>query len=353
MLAPQLAEEYLLSSGTVGTLFFLLALGFGLSLFFSQFLSATLSHRKVISLSAIGCGVLLLLVPWIDQVYGLGALLLFLGGFGGLFIPSAIAYLSHLFEKVRLGRAIGLFSSFQTLAMIMAPIVGGFFAGRGLFYLLGLSLLFLGLLFLLFATSHEKGSYPSLDFFKEAIDSNVYRTIFVFNSLAIGLNIGIYLLAPSYFVGLHGISESYFYPILSTTRVIGLFTPILFGFLSDFLQFRLSITRVLFMTGACTCLIGFLRPEDALLLFCLQSPLAIALTTLVYIAISKVSPEGRRASLISLFASTSFLIGTGLIPQAIGILGDWNLYRFGFILLGSAAIFFSLLKTENFKLERE
>ncbi|MBM3183926.1 MAG: MFS transporter [Chlamydiae bacterium] len=342
MFALRFAKTYHLSPGMTGNIYLFLALGFGLSLFFSQFVSAKIGEQKTVCFSAIFSGLLLSLFPLIEDWIVFKFFLFALGALSGLFLPSAIAYLNRIFPQEKLGRSIGTFSSFQTIAMIFAPLIGGWarFSPGELFFLLGVLLIIFGSLFMVFAKNFLEKSYPpTIAYFKEVFRSRINQFLFAFQILAVGFNIGIYHIAPAYFLKSQAVSADAFFSLMSLSRILGIFASILCGFLIDFLGLRFSLIIGLLLTGSCTLFLGMFNPEDVLLVFCLQGPCAIALTTMVYIAISKAAAPERKASLISLFASSSFLVGAGIIPQIMGILGNWNLHSFGWIAFGTVGIF--------------
>src|SRR5690606_8619670 len=94
--------------------------------------------------------------------------------------------------------------------------------------------------------------------------------------------------------------------------------------------------------GIFTSLLGVFTGEKIFYLLCLQGALSAALTSIVYIAVAKVAPAGRKSSLISLFASVSFFVGTGIVPQVIAFLNAWNLVSYGFIIMGLGALMSSV-----------
>ena len=65
----------------------------------------------------------------------------------------------------------------------------------------------------------------------------------------------------------------------------------------------------------------------------LQGPLAISLTAMAHIGVSKIALSKRKASLLSLFSSSSFVCGAGIVPQAMGALQDLRLQTAGFFTL--------------------
>lgn len=332
MLVPILAsiwmERFSIATGQMGTLYLCLAVGFGAGLFLSQFFSAKFSYQKVVSFSAVSSGCLLTFFPWIGNFEAMAIFLFLLGGFFGLFVPAAITYFGFIFPAEKLGRAIGIFSSFQTAGMIAAPLIG---ANESLFLILGVSLMALGVAFQALAKfREEKGKFPSLIFLKEACAARPNRSMFAFHSIAMGLNIGVYMIAPAYFIGSHEV----LFPILSFSRFVAIFSSILCGFLIDFMGLRLALSLGLMLTGTFTIFLGLMRAEWAVFMFCLQVPMAVALSTMVYVAISKIATPERKGSLVSLFASSSFFLGAGVLPQLMSLLVDWNLCGIGFICLG-------------------
>ena len=348
MLAGRLSNEYLLSPQGLGALYLLLAFGFGLSLFSSQFVSAKISHHKVISLSILGSGCLLSLFPMVGNRYFLGIFLFSLGGLSGLFLPSAIAYLGSIIPQEKLGRAVASFSSFQTLAMITTPFFGNWIGQtasyRSFFFGLGICLGLLGLVFQRTAKNRdEKGGLPSFDYIRDFLSSKINRWMLALHALAMGLNMGIYSISPAYFILEQGWSDEILYTALSFSRLLGLLSSLLGGWILDVWGLAASLTAFLFLAGSFTLLLGALNPKTAVVDLCIESALAIGLTTLVYAGISKITPKERKASAVSLFASSSFVIGAGLIPQILGIFGTWKVYSLGFAVFGIVSISASLL----------
>ncbi len=54
---------------------------------------------------------------------------------GALMVPGSLALLSATFNENRRGQAIGTWSTFSTMTTLLGPVIGGFFAGQGLWRL--------------------------------------------------------------------------------------------------------------------------------------------------------------------------------------------------------------------------
>jgi len=83
---------------------------------------------------------------------------------------------------------------------------------------------------------------------------------------------------------------------------------------------------------------GTMDPSSSLVLFCLQSPIAVCLMPLIHFAMATIVPPEKNAAIVSIMAPFGFMMGAGVVPQLLGFLGDFNLYAQGFVLFGLATI---------------
>lgn len=350
MVAPSLAEKYVFTAATTGTLCLVLATGFGISLFLSQFATAHTSYQNVISFSSLSSGILLLFFPWVTNISLLMTYLFLFGLFSGLFMPAAIAYLTSLVNEAKIGKTIALFSLFQIFAMIAAPLVRVqvkhiefclFFAG--IIYSI------IGLLFATLTKKHtEKGVLPSFAYFRQAIFSRPLQTLLAIQSLAVGLNIGIFSIAPSYFL-----SDETLFWVLGGSRMLGIAGVLLSGWAIDAWGMRASLTPCLLLNGLFMLALGTIPSSFIPYLLALQGPLAISLTVMAHIGVSKIVSPHRKASLISIFSSISFILGAGILPQAMGLLQDREFKVIGFFLLAAITLLMGFIcyKNDLFKQE--
>lgn len=331
MSGPFLAVKYGCSNGQLGTLYLLLATGFALSLFLSQFASAASSYQKVVSFSSISSGLLLLFFPWVETFSLLAVYLFSFGLFSGLFIPSAIAYLTSFTKGERIGRTLAFFSAFQTLAMILAPLSGLVFKQPDpLFFSCGLLSLFFGFLFFFFHAAdpslQEKGLPPSWDYFRQALLSKPCQMLLAIQILAVGLNIGVFSIAPLYFP-----SEKTLFWALAGSRALGIAGTLVSGWAIDRWGLRRSLIACLFLNSL--FILSLSAASWTFSLLFVQGPLAISLTAMAHIGVSKMAVSPRKASLLSLFSSASFVCGAGLVPQIMGALQPLRLQATGFFAL--------------------
>ena len=156
--------------------------------------------------------------------------------------------------------------------------------------------------------------------------------------VANGLNIGIYNMAPDYFQRHNLLDKDAVYKLIVIARGLSIFTAILAGVIADRFGLKRSMVLALVFCGALTTLIGTMDPSSSLVLFTLQSPVAVCLMPLIHFAISTIVVPEKNAAIVSIIAPFGFLMGAGVVPQLLGFFGDFNLYAQGFVLFGFGAI---------------
>ncbi len=85
-------------------------------------------------------------------------------------------------------------------------------------------------------------------------------------------------------------------------------------------------------------LIGMGSPSSSLVLFTIQSPVAVCLMPLIHFAISTIVPSDKNAAIVSIIAPFGFLMGAGVVPQLLGFFGDFNIYAQGFVFFGLTSL---------------
>ncbi len=342
-LVPSICQDLHLCHAHAGNLFFTLSVGFSLTLFSSQFLSARLSHKKVVLLSLATTGGALLLTAYASNFHMLRAALFLLGLCSGFFIPSAVALIREVVHDNHLGKAFGIFGSAQSIAFIFGSfIVQGFSplaTWQTVLQGLGVaSLIIAALAAFMLKQGAQRGDPITFALTRSLFLSRAFWIILALLCLANGLNIVIYNMASDYFQSLHLRKEESIHHLIDIARAFSIVTAILAGAIADRLGLKRSIFTALILCGAATMLMGFVSPSTSLFLFCLQSPIAACLMPLVHFAMATIVPPEKNAALISLMAPFAFFTGAGIVPQLLGFFGDFHLYAEGFVVFGIMAL---------------
>ncbi|MEM7174780.1 MAG: MFS transporter [Chlamydiota bacterium] len=342
-LVPYICQDLQLCHADAGNLFFILSIGFALTLFGSQFLSVKISHKMTLVLSLMTTGLALILTSFALDFTTLRFGMFLLGLSSGFFIPSAVATIREVVSNKHLGKAFGIFGSAQSVAFILSSLVVQFciysmswqaiLRGTG-----AVSLLVTALAIFCFKQGASRGEAVSMVFARTLFGSPSFWIILVLLCLANGLNVGIYNMAPDYFQCHNLIQGSEVSRLIEWARALSIGTAILAGVFADRFGLKRSIFAALIICGIVTSLMGLVAPSFSLFLFCFQSPIAACLMPLVHFAMATIVPVEKNASLISLMAPFAFLAGAGIVPQILGFFGDSNLYAEGFVIFGMIAM---------------
>ena len=342
-LTPSICAEMDLGHADTGNLFLVLSLGFALTLFVSQFISSIISHRMTIIISVLSMGLALILTAFSHGFFFFRISLFIVGMGSGLFIPSAVAMLREGVDNSHLGKAFGIFATAQSFAFILAPVIIQYFmqftTWRGILNWFGLiTVIFSFILFLFYKDGDSKGKAINFSFIRDVFSWPSFWILLALHCLINGLNIGIYNMAPDYFARHNLLEKEDVNHLMIIARTISIITAILGGVIADKLGLKRAIVICLVLCGVITGMMGPIQPSSALLLFCIQSPIATCLMPLIHFAIAIITPPEKNAAIVSIIAPFGFMVGAGIIPQILGFFGEFNIYEQGFVLFGILAI---------------
>lgn len=349
---PIISKDMILAPDEVGNIFFILSMGFGISLFLSQYISKIFSHKKTILLSTFcsSCGLFILSLG--TSLFSIKIGLLFLGISSGLFLPSSIALISRIFAKKYWGRLFGLYSAAQSMAFLVAPFLVEFILPylywKKILSSLGSISLFMTLIMLLFPnTQDEKGEAVNLQILHQLFKWPFFWFVLLLLALITGFNVGVFNMIPHYFASLSNqiitLKTNY---LLIFTRSIGIFAALIGGWIMDLFGIRKSLAYGLIICSFFTCMMG-IAPNFSNIAFLLQSLLAICLTPIIHVGVASLAPPGKNGMFVAIFSSFAFFLGSGVIPQMLGYMAKYEKYSLGFIILGIIGIFPGILLFRN------
>jgi MFS transporter, NNP family, nitrate/nitrite transporter len=343
-LTPFICEEMNLCHADTGNLFFILSVGFAITLFGSQFLSSRISHKMTVIFSLLLTGFALVVTSYAETFQAFRLSLFLVGLCSGFFIPSAIAMLREGVATKHLGKAFGIFATAQSVAFILSPIIVrsviGVYSWKAILNGFGLiSSVISVILFFLFKQGNEKGEPITAAFVRSVFSWPSFWILLILLCLANGLNVGIYNMVPDYFQRHNLLDKDAVHQLTVIARVLSFGAAIIAGIVADRFGLKRSLVLSLVFCGALTSLMGMMNPSSSLALFTLQSPVAAGLMPLIHFAIATIVPPEKNSTIVSLIAPFGFLMGAGVVPQLLGFLGDFNLYAQGFVLFGMTSIF--------------
>jgi NNP family nitrate/nitrite transporter-like MFS transporter len=327
------------SHGTAGSLFLLISLGYFVTLMGSGFFSSRLMHRRTIILSASAVGMALLVISISSSLWGIRLGLLLLGVAAGLYLPSGIAALTALINPKHWGKAIAIHELAPNLSFVAAPLVSEalliWFSWRAVLMLLGGLSILAGMAFARFGTGGEfPGETPGLRSFKALLNAPAFWIMMVLFSLGIAGTLGIYTMLPLFLVTEHGINRNWANTLIALSRVSGLGTAFLAGWISDRLGPKRAMRSIFLLTGLMTVLLGTFPDSWVIVLIFLQPVIAVCFFPPGFAALSAIGPPGFRNVAVSLTVPVAFIFGGGAIPAWIGFMGDAYSFASGIALVG-------------------
>ena len=334
-LLPAIEDDLGLSHAEAGSLIFFLSVGIFTAFLGSGFVASLLSYRRTIILSELALGAALIAVGLSSSLWGLRLGLLAMGLAGGLYVPSGMAVITNLVRPQHWGKALAVHELAPNLGMVAAPLAAvallGWFSWRGVMLVVGCLSLAAGLAFARFGRGGEfKGRFPSPSILRDIARQPSFWIMAALISMGIGAEIGVYAMLPLYLVSEHGLEQTSANLLLALSRIPGLGIVLLAGWISDRLGLRRALAVFLTASGVTVVLLG-LGPERWLLVMVFLQPAAAAcFFPPALAALSRIGSPQTRSLRVSLAFAVAFVLGGGVIPAGIGVVGDMGFFGAGF-----------------------
>ncbi len=329
-----------LGHGQAGMLYLDVSVGYSVTLFAAGFLTSRLSHRRCVSLAAFLMGLALLAVSMLRELSHIHVGLVILGMAGGLYLPSGIASVTSLVRSKDYGKALAVHELAPNLGLLLAPLLADLFLAMGSWRsalaALGVVSVVMAALFARFGQGGDfRSDPPDTGLIGAMLRTPAFWFLTLGFSLGLGASMGIYNMLPLFLVNERGMTSLAANHLLAVSRISGPVCIFGAGWLAD----RLGATRTmgisLALTGAATLLVGALQGWWLYAAIFCQPLFIISFFPAGFAAISQALPPGARGVAISLIIPTGIVTGLGLVPAALGLLGEHGYFGAGFMALGA------------------
>jgi NNP family nitrate/nitrite transporter-like MFS transporter len=330
-LMPVVETDLGLGHGGAGRIFLCIGLGNAAGLLLSGLASSRLGHRTTIALSAMAAGVAALLAAGALHPLWFRLALAGIGASAGIYLPSGIASLLSAVRPQDAGKGVAVHEMAPNLAFIAAPLLaeaGLALAGwRPVLVALGIGQLALGLVFLRrSATTRAPGRPLSLRFLAEVARRPAFLLLAALFCLAAAGSFSPYSMLTLYLTDM-GRPRPEVNQLLSLSRVLAFCMPFAAGVLVD----RIGPRPVAAMAFACNGLVlaGLALASGTALtaLVVAQPMLAMLFYPAGFAALGRLFTPQSRSAAVSLITPLSILCGVGLVPLAMGLLGEAGMFR--------------------------
>jgi NNP family nitrate/nitrite transporter-like MFS transporter len=353
-LLPEIEADLQLSHAAAGSLFLMVSAGYFISLLGSGWVAARLAHRHTIILSSLVVGLALIGTALSTGLWTMRATLFILGLAAGLYLPSGIAALTDMIDSRHWGKAVAVHEMAPNLGFIAAPVLSELLLVRLHWHwvpiFLGLGALSIGLCFARFGRGGDfKGKAPDIGSFKTFLTQPAFWIMVVLFGMGISSTLGVYTMLPLYLVAERSIDRNLANTLVALSRISGLFMAFVGGWATDRFGPPRTLVTVFLLTGISTLSLGLLSGTAVIGAVFMQPLVAGCFFPAGFAALSHISSPETRNIAVSLTVPMAFLIGGGVVPGFIGLMGDHVSFSTGIALVGgfilSGALLASLLKS--------
>ena len=355
-LIPEIEEDFNLTHAEAGTLFFLISLGYFISITTSSFISSRMNHKRSIIMSNTVLGVTLIGTAFCSDVWSLRLGLFTVGLAAGVYLPSAISTLTGLIISRHWGKALAIHDMAPNMGFVAAPLIAEFimtrFSWKIAFIFFGFAALILSPLFARFGRGGEfLGERPRFLSFKDLFaKSSFWMMVFLF-SLGVCCTLGIYTMLPVYLVTERLMDRNLANTLVAISRISGLIMVFVGGWAVDRFGPKWTMKIVLIVAGIMTILLGIAPDRYTKVFVFLQPALAGCFFPAGFAAVSFIFPPKLRNLAVSLIVPMAFLVGAGIVPIFIGLVGDIRSFALGIAISGgvitTGSIFADRLKFQH------
>ena len=347
-LLPTIEHELAISHGQAGFFFFLISTGYLIGLLGSGFFASRTTHKLTIVVSSAGVGIALIAISFAMNLSTMRAGLVLLGFAGGLYIPSAIAAITSVVKQDHWGKAIAVHELAPNLAFFASPFIAELFLTWMTWRLalgsLGAASILASLAYHRYGRGGEfAGESPGSNAFGSLVRTPAFWLMLILFGLGVSSTIGVYAMLPLYLVNEQAMHSSWANTVLALSRLHGPFLGLLGGWVSDWLGPKRTIVVSLIFTGIATLLLGIVSGRWINAVVLIQPLLAVWFFPAAFAALALIAGPNARNLAVAFTVPFGFMIGAGVIPTFIGMMGDAGLFARGFVIAGSLITFGGIL----------
>ncbi len=340
-LLPIIEGDFGLNHAAASSFFLLISAGYFLSILASGFVSARITHRKTIVLSTIASGIVLMALSFCSTLFSIRIGLFSLGLAAGLYLPSGLSTISRLVNPAHMARGMAVHELAPNLGFVAAPLLADMMLRcgswqQGLMWL-GLFMIGAGVFYGMAGEGcREYGKSLDISTARALLSRLEFWRLVLLFSLAICASLAIYGMLPLFLVSEQGMTPERVNRLLAFSRTAALMMPLAAGWFGDRVGNRTIMAFVLMAAGLCTVMLGVVSSFSWLIVFVILQPMiAVSFFPSGFAVLSELVPEGEGALAVSLCIPLAFLLGGGLSPVLIGMIGDRASIGAGFMVTGA------------------
>ena len=355
-LMPAIEKDLMIGHGEAGSFFFFVSAGLFISLLSSGVIVSKITHRTAIVLSSTILGIALIATALTRDIWQIYLCLFFWGISGGLYLPSGIATLTTLIKPAHWGKALAVHELAPNLGFVAVPILVeilfNWFSWRGIPVFFGAVAILMGLLFARYGKGGGfHGEAPKRSTYNALFKNTSFWIMLFLFALGVTGTLGIFTMLPLYLISEKGMERELANNLIGLSRISCIFVPFAAGWITDRLGPKRTLAGIFILSGLITILLGMAPDSWVVGVLFMQPVFAVCFFPAGFAAISSIGPPSQRNYAVSLTSACALLIGAGIVPVCLGVLGEKASFSLGISLAGvlmlAGALMALRLKLEN------
>jgi len=355
-LMPAIETDLGIHHGEAGSIFFTTSFGYCIGIFLSELFSSRLNYRNTVIISSASVALALFITSMGVGFISLALGMTVVGIAAGLYLPAGLSTITQVVSPAHWGKAFAMHEVAPNISLTIGPVlveaILAWTNWRGVLVAFGLTTLLACVLFAVSGKgSRNKSEKPSTRKYKESFSNPSFWVMMLIFALAIGANVGVYVMLSVFLVSDLGFDREYANMIVSLARCFGLVVVLLAGMLTDRWEPKKAMATILLAGGLTTASLGFLSGHYLLAAIFLQPALAGCFFPVGFTVLSQMGP-----GIVAICVPIAFLLGAGAIPAGIGAMADAGHFSMAMILsgllIGCGAMLTFAIKLSNTKVSQ-
>ena len=340
-LMPTIGPDVGLSPGQAGTVFFLGSLGLLTGSFISGLVSSRLNHRGTLILATSASAVTLMSCYFAGSLWSVQLAMIVLGFCAGLNQPSVVATTAAIVRREDWGKALSIQQLGPRLSYLVAPFLAvGLLAVMSWQASLAIIGVIMAVCVLAFALWGNCGGFPGTppnpSLLRIVFTTRSFWLMVLLFALGIGAQAGLYTMIPLYLTSERGFSSAAANTVLGLAGVAPLVTAFFAGWLSDRIGERRALLIFMVLTGATAMVVGSVSGAALVAAILVLSTLSACFFPPAFAALSRIVQPNLRNLAAGMGPPIGFMLGGGLLPLALGYMGQAYSIGAGIVIAGAA-----------------
>lgn len=337
-LMPYLQEELSIPLATVGMLFLLVSISFSLVMIFSGYLTAWFGHGNTVVAALLMILVGLVISASASNWVILAIGMICIGAGGGTYAPSGIAMINSKISIDKRSTAFSFHELGSNGAVLLAPIIVlaavPLLGWRGVLLMLACHAGLAAIAFYFFGTPGSGvGAKPNLSTIGTILRlPHAYVGMLMFSTSLAGLH-GVYSILPAYLVEHSTWSAEHVNSLVTLSRLISISVLLLAGPIIRYMGKRNTIIMVLLFTGLLTGLISLAEGRLLEVVVVFQPALIAVMFPAQLSCLADIGEAWYQNVTTALVVTVGMVIGSGVVPALVGVLGDLGIGWSSFVAL--------------------